>query len=703
MPPTASPHGSFARRMLRDDVTIGVIAALPVEAAAISILIENPQTLAVDEDPNRYRVGYLRSSDSAKPHRIALVTLPQDNTRNAAATCTDLLRTFQGIRCVLMVGVAGGVPAPDRPERHVRLGDVVVATEGIVDFGHVRQVDGAEIVRRQVDGVCVDLLRAVNELRQREIETGAPAWSDRSGTFGARPLPAFERPEAETDRLMVDGRVAEHPHPALSGHQPGRPKVHYGLIGSGDVLLRDERRRDELAALHHILAVEMEGSGIAVSARLRGVQWFMVRGIVDYCENTGKSDRWHPYAALMAARYTLTLLGLCRPFPAWRTAPRSGVLALLPDPERDDIVRLLNATPGLDPRALWHAAAGEFAPLPAEPLLTLGEVFDDLCRLNADDGLPPALTLLEEAARIADHRQAGRLRWWADFLAERLQATEALQRRRQADKGDPPRSAKPGLVIRIVPDGIDSRRCVTDYWIQTRSGPWQPEPGSESVETLFGSLEPVIEGFIRHAERVWRHSTAPIAIEFLLPTALLNLAAEWWNTDLDAAVPSPLCADYEVTLRNLDRMRAEHRHRMWHARWRRLWCGPGAQRVLWGDGPNRDLAQWDARLRFDPDVTVVVLSASPATALGRDELDLALRAGVPVILWDRREHADAAAGAALRQLSETAPEQLLDSVRRLRMEAAVIAAQSAGKHPGRHLAVLWDDPDRLVDLAGMGR
>lgn len=713
MPPS-EPTDSAARHVERGSVTIGVVTALAEEAVAVKRFIEDIKELRIDEDPNQYHVGYLASSDRARPHRVALVQMPEDNTRNAAATCTELLRTFQGIRCVLMVGIAGGVPAPRQPVRHVRLGDVVVAIGGIVDYGHVRQVDGADVVRRSVDGMCVDLVRAVNLLRQGEIE-GRPSTWGRLAPEPDLPLANFTRPPDHTDRLVISGEPMQHPDPALTGHRPGWPKAHYGPIGSGDVLMRDARRRDELAERYGILAVEMEGSGIAAGARLRGVQWFMVRGISDYCDEE-KNDRWQRYASLMAASYTRTVLSLCRPFPSWPAAPRSGVLALVGNPERDDIIRLLSEIPGLDPRSLWHAAAGELAQLPEQPLRTIGDVFDHLSELNADDGLPPAVALLEEAAARADEFHARLLHRRAEALASRLYASEPLQRRRRklTDAGTLDASAsnqgagwdgsaRPCLVIQVVPDGIDARRCVTNYWIQNRSGPWQPEPGGEAVEGLVDALESVLEQFVQRAERAWRSSLEPIAIEFLLPTELLNMPVEWLSADLDSVVPAPLCATYEVVLRSLDRMRAEYHHRVWLNRWQVMWQAPGAHQVLWGDGSNSDLTHWGAHLQFATETGVVILSAAPDSEPGRRELGLALSAGVAVILWDRRGPVGADDRPTIRQLAEGDPGHLLQMLRQLRAEAATASPETASTHLGRHLAVLWDDPNRLIDLRGAGQ
>jgi nucleoside phosphorylase len=120
----------------RQTTTIGVVTALPIECAAMRAMIDSPVTTRVGKDPNPYEVGTIPSADSQRPHGVALCLLADDGTRNAAAT-TELLHSFPSIRVVVMCGIAGGVPAPGDYRRHVRLGDVVVATEGIVDYDHM--------------------------------------------------------------------------------------------------------------------------------------------------------------------------------------------------------------------------------------------------------------------------------------------------------------------------------------------------------------------------------------------------------------------------------------------------------------------------------------------------------------------------------------------------------------------------------------
>jgi nucleoside phosphorylase len=293
-------------------VTVGIVSALWKEAAAMRLLVKGLRRVPMTpNDRNQYQEGWLPSTDPDQPHGVVLALLPQDSTGNASSVCADLFHSYPALECVVMCGIAGGVPDVGDPERHVRLGDIVVAQE-IVSYGHIRRIDGEEVLRRPIGGISADLTRAVHELRIGDLAGERPwrAWLDGTDERLAR----FRRPAPDTDVLYVAGRRIAHPDPVASGHEDGWPKVHYGRIGSADVLLRDEAHRDDLVTRHKLLAMEMEGSGIASAAALRNRPWFMVRGIVDYCENTGKNDAWHLYSSLAAAAYVRALLGACHPF-----------------------------------------------------------------------------------------------------------------------------------------------------------------------------------------------------------------------------------------------------------------------------------------------------------------------------------------------------------------------------------------------------
>jgi nucleoside phosphorylase len=695
------------------DVTIGIIAAKSVEGAAMRALMADSMVARMESDPNEYRVGHMDSLEPGRSHRIVLVTMAEDNTRNAASTCTDMLRSFPRIRCVVMAGIAGGVPTPEEPQRHVRLGDVVIAVDGIVDYGHLRQnADGAE-PRRPIGGMSMDLKRAAQHLEQGQMLGEALSWPGLLAPAGERPMAIFGRPPEDADRLHRGRRQIPHPDRELSGHPEDAPKVHFGAVGCADVVLKDPELRDSLAARHRVIAFEMEAAGVATSVANRGLNWFVVRGIVDYCDGY-KNDQWHAYASLAAAGCVRAVLAQCPPFPVgWRVAS-TGVRTLLPEKQLDRLHVLLDQAPsGIDGKQLWSVATGGLVPLPDRPA-TLSQLAALLARLNAQpDLIPPLVAFAEHVAARVPHGLARELHAWTDQVAEgishlgdRIQAY-----RQQIEKSRPRESAgvhsapiRPCLLIQIERDDIDSERCEVRYWIQRQGDRWMPEP-SDPKQTTFRQIERVLQSAIQHAETIWRDAVdgEPVEIELLLPTDLLRTAAEWWNTELETPAPIPLCLEYPVVVRSLDRMRTAYRHRVWSHRWRSLWQPPPRHQVYKGrDEPvSEGLDRWNARLRERRDFTTVVLGSSPHEQAGSHELESALNAGIPVILWDRRAGSLTSDMAQLLiEATEGPPTDLPQRIRTLRVEAALLSESERREHPGRHVALLWDDPDRNVYQPG---
>ncbi|WP_433364712.1 hypothetical protein ACQPZX_34460 [Actinoplanes sp. CA-142083] len=673
-------------------------------------LMAGPQSVRRQDDPNEYRVGHLDSAEPGRPHRAVLVTLADGDTRNAAATCTDMLRSFPHVRCVIMVGIAGGVPAPRQPQEHVRLGDVVVAFDGIVDYGHVKQGPSGAEPRRPVSGISMDLRRVAQRIQADQFLGKTLDWAKLLTSPDDYPMAVFARPPDSADQVHRHRRVVPHPDRAVSGHPEGLPKVHFGAVGSADVLLKSADLRDELAARHRVLAFEMETAGVAAGVANRGVNWFVVRGVVDYCDEY-KNDVWHHYGSLVAAGGVRGILAQCAPFPVWRLEP-DGARKLLPDPEMDRLREYLDQAGGVDGTAVWQAAAANMvAPLP-EPA-TLAEMAVSLAGQNAGpDRIPPLVAFAEHVAARAPHRLGGQLRAWTDRVARQIlhigelipDYRRAVERSLESQGADGRPPIRPCLLIQIERDGIESGSCQVRYWIQRQASRWDPEP-TDPQQTTFRELEKVLQAAIRHAESTWRDlGDEPVEIELLLPANLINTAVEWWHTELGTAAPVPLCLDYRVVVRSLDRMRRPHRQRFWNQRWRSLWQDPSQHRVHWGrpEQGEDDLGPWAAQLREDRNLTTVVLGSSPDDESGGEELQAALRAGIPVILWDHRPGPlDAKVAGLLGALVAGPPEDLADGVRILRQNAGLLAPHERDQHPGRHLALLWDDPDRNVYDTGV--
>jgi nucleoside phosphorylase len=287
---------------------------MPEEFHAMRMLLEHPEDISVPQDPAWYVRGLLPSRNPARPHQVVLTQTGDTGMNAAADAATNLSRSFPTVDCLLMVGIAAGVPDVLVPQRHVRLGDIVVPTWGIVDYGHVI-VQGGRVELRQPFPRPWQLLRRVaNQLQAAEL-AGTRPWEQWLDTSRSPHLAGYGRPADDTDVLAAPtpgARPLQHPPGIHSGHRAGLPKVHYGLVGSANVSLRDAQVRDQLAAEYNLRAFEMEGAGVGTSAFLNDRHWFMVRGISDYADR-GFGPVWRNYASLAAAAYVRALLGACQP------------------------------------------------------------------------------------------------------------------------------------------------------------------------------------------------------------------------------------------------------------------------------------------------------------------------------------------------------------------------------------------------------
>jgi hypothetical protein len=80
------------------------------------------------------------------------------------------------------------------------------------------------------------------------------------------------------------------------------PRVHYGIIASGNQVMKDGCTRDRIARELNALCFEMEAAGI-----MNDLPCLVIRGVSDYCDSHKNKD-WQGYAALTAAAYTKLLL-----------------------------------------------------------------------------------------------------------------------------------------------------------------------------------------------------------------------------------------------------------------------------------------------------------------------------------------------------------------------------------------------------------
>jgi hypothetical protein len=84
--------------------------------------------------------------------------------------------------------------------------------------------------------------------------------------------------------------------PRVRLSQPSNPVVHFGLIASGDTVMKSGEDRDEIAARDGVIAFEMEGAGVWETFPSS----LVIKGVCDYADSH-KSKRWQGYAAATAA------------------------------------------------------------------------------------------------------------------------------------------------------------------------------------------------------------------------------------------------------------------------------------------------------------------------------------------------------------------------------------------------------------------
>ena len=91
------------------------------------------------------------------------------------------------------------------------------------------------------------------------------------------------------------------------------PVIHYGLIGSGNQVMRNGVTREKLRRERGIVCFEMEAAGL-----MDNFPCLVIRGICDYSD-THKNKKWQPYAAATAAAYAKELLGVIAPVQVDKT------------------------------------------------------------------------------------------------------------------------------------------------------------------------------------------------------------------------------------------------------------------------------------------------------------------------------------------------------------------------------------------------
>jgi len=298
-----------------------------------------------DSDINSYSVGTIG------PHRVVLVHMAGMGKVNGTTAAENLRPSFPGLKLVLLVGICGGAPkASGKMSDELLLGDVVVST-GVVQYDLGRRFDDGRFVTKDEptaklsrlsveahallaklqaepdrqefsDSVSLHLTSIHQKLQNKSAYPGRskdrlfkPDYRHMHRTPPGCPkctanLEVCLKAVEKTCEELGCGQQASDLESRLRPEQLSQPVVHFGLVGSGDTVMRSGRDRDEIARRHGVIAFEMEAAGMWES--MRACSCLVIKSVCDYADSH-KNKMFQGYAAAVAAATARALLERWRP------------------------------------------------------------------------------------------------------------------------------------------------------------------------------------------------------------------------------------------------------------------------------------------------------------------------------------------------------------------------------------------------------
>jgi nucleoside phosphorylase len=304
----------------------GIVTALPHEFKAVVAYLDEPKQIEFGHRGagQTYVIGTMPSHNGE--HTVAALLLPDIGNNSASVGAALLSANLRSLQCIFMTGVAGGIPNANVPAEHVRLGDIVVSDrDGVVQYDAGKALADRFLPRYPPRPPSARMLQAARMLMATNFATELQSLI----SMGLNAC-GFSRPPDNADVLCCsrDPRKAV-PHPSDPTRTPGFPRVFLGPIASANQVLKNALKRDQLRDEYRAKAVEMEGSGVADATWTRSIEYFVVRGICDYCDSN-KRDDWQSYAAVTAAAYTRLLLSTVPSQPGRSKRRLSFAMACIP-------------------------------------------------------------------------------------------------------------------------------------------------------------------------------------------------------------------------------------------------------------------------------------------------------------------------------------------------------------------------------------
>src|SRR2546423_5680224 len=300
----------YCRPRDRHAFEIAIICALPIESDAVEALFdefwEDDVTYGkAPGDTNAYTTGRIGQ------HNVVLAFMAGMGKAHSASVAASFRSSFDNIKLGLVVGICGGVPRGTGNGDKIQLGDVIIST-GVVQFdfgrqfsnnvvrkdtlqdnlgrpnleirGFLSKMQGLRARKRLKDNMSVYLVELGNK---KGLEGSRYPGSDEDKLYGATYRHRHQEPttcgicaKCDSKKDEVCDTTLQPSCTALECYDskqvtreqlcrpeqdflsPGdealapKPEVHFGLIASGDMVMKSGPHRDEIATREQVMAFE---------------------------------------------------------------------------------------------------------------------------------------------------------------------------------------------------------------------------------------------------------------------------------------------------------------------------------------------------------------------------------------------------------------------------------------------------------------
>jgi len=392
---------------------------------------------------------------------------------------------------------------------------------------------------------------------------------------------------------------------------------------------------------------------------------------------------------------------------------------LLEPSERNDLYRHLDM---VDPqvradmviRSYWEAVPQ--LSHPEIDWLRLPSVVRALEAMPAMGDLPPLVHFLEILCRQLPEDITTDLHRWVDALARRDNLDrEQIERLRFSSELWSSPVTRGYLLTEITPDGADSNLYLPRISLQHAAqsgrvvhGVLLYPPEGRTVEPV--PWEDIPQLFDAAISQIWTDPLGSIrrnlVVEFTLPVPLLSEPVDQWEIERSATA-HVVGIDYIVVIRIWDRTTnsslLNRSITQWETKSVRLGVDQAA--ILWIDPEDEQHVTTRLYGQLSPDRPVLgMLRPPPLPGVpANDAISIAIRTGVPVLLWRRDEPISESLVSRVDQyVSRHGFLGLPGYILELRQEAANInpgnasATERANMGEGANLTLVWDLADRFA-------